>query len=46
MSPLPAKWKVFRVIWVEGSPMDCAASTPTGSPGSTMERMDFRYNMS
>jgi hypothetical protein len=22
-SPFPAKWKVLRVIWVDGSPMDC-----------------------
>ena len=24
ISPRPAKWNVFRVIWVEGSPIDCA----------------------
>ena len=29
----PAKWKVFRVIWVAGSPIDCAAKAPTISPG-------------
>jgi len=30
---IPAKWKVLRTIWVPGSPTDCAAMTPTGSPG-------------
>lgn len=34
ISPLPAKWKVLRVICVEGSPMLWAASRPTASPGS------------
>ncbi len=34
ISPRPAKWKVLRVIWVEGSPIDWAANIPTGSPGS------------
>lgn len=38
ISPLPAKWKVFRVICVEGSPMLWAASRPTASPGSHSER--------
>jgi hypothetical protein len=38
-SPRPAMWKVLRVIWVEGSPTDCAASTPTASPAATSERM-------
>ena len=32
-SPRPAWWKVLRVICVEGSPTDCAASSPTASPG-------------
>ena len=35
ISPRPAKWKVLSVICVLGSPTDWAASTPTGSPGST-----------
>ena len=26
---------------VDGSPTDCAAKTPTGSPGSTILLMDF-----
>ena len=43
MSPLPEKWNVLSVICVEGSPTDCAASTPTGSPGSTIARMFFTY---
>ena len=37
----PAKWKVLRVIWVEGSPTDCAANTPTASPGSMRDRRYF-----
>jgi len=37
--PLPALWKVLRVICVEGSPIDCAASRPTASPGSTIQRL-------
>lgn len=41
ISPLPAKWKVFRVICVEGSPMLWAASRPTASPGSHSERCHF-----
>ena len=28
-APWPAKWKVLSVICVDGSPMPCAASTPT-----------------
>ncbi len=28
----PAKWKVLRVIWVVGSPMDWAATVPMASP--------------
>ena len=34
--PWPAKWKVFRVIWVEGYPIDWAAVHPTAYPGSTI----------
>lgn len=34
ISPLPAKWKVFSVICVDGSPMLWAARSPTASPGS------------
>mmetsp|Transcript_560 Transcript_560/g.2293 ORF Transcript_560/g.2293 Transcript_560/m.2293 type:complete len:279 (-) Transcript_560:3046-3882(-) len=30
----PAKWNVFRVICVPGSPMDCAPTAPTALPGS------------
>jgi len=36
-APCPALWKVFKVIYVEGSPTDYAAITPTASPGSTKE---------
>jgi hypothetical protein len=35
----PAIWKVLRVIWVEGSPTDWAAITPTASPGATRDLM-------
>jgi hypothetical protein len=28
----PPIWKVRMVSWVPGSPMDCAAMTPTASP--------------
>ena len=31
--PCPAKWKVFNVIYVLGSPIDYAAIDPTPSPG-------------
>ena len=32
---VPPMWKVRRVSWVPGSPIDWAASTPTLSPMST-----------
>mmetsp|Transcript_26653 Transcript_26653/g.68863 ORF Transcript_26653/g.68863 Transcript_26653/m.68863 type:complete len:229 (-) Transcript_26653:3577-4263(-) len=35
--PCPAKWNVLRVICVEGSPIPCAASTPTASPASARD---------
>mmetsp|Transcript_24752 Transcript_24752/g.86165 ORF Transcript_24752/g.86165 Transcript_24752/m.86165 type:complete len:429 (-) Transcript_24752:2948-4234(-) len=38
--PEPARWNVLSVICVDGSPTDCAASAPTGSPGATI---DLRY---
>ena len=28
----PAKWKVLSVIWVPGSPIDCAPTAPTVEP--------------
>ena len=31
----PPMWKVRMVSWVPGSPMDCAAMTPTASPWLT-----------
>jgi hypothetical protein len=34
----PAKWKVFNVIWVPGSPIDWAPTAPTVDPGSMTER--------
>lgn len=30
---IPAKWKVFRVIWVAGSPILWAVRAPIASPG-------------
>ena len=33
---VPPMWKVRMVSWVPGSPMDCAAMTPTASPISTI----------
>ena len=32
MDATPAKWKVLSVIWVPGSPMDCAPTAPTVEP--------------
>ena len=29
---VPPMWKVRMVSWVPGSPIDCAAMTPTASP--------------
>ena len=42
--PCPAKWKVFNVIWVLGSPTDCAAIGPTHSPGWINELKYFMLN--
>lgn len=36
LEEIPAEWKVFRVIWVAGSPTDWAPMLPTISPGCTM----------
>ena len=35
MRAVPPMWNVRIVSWVPGSPMDCAAMTPTASPSST-----------
>ena len=32
MDATPAKWKVLSVIWVPGSPIDCAHTAPTAVP--------------
>jgi hypothetical protein len=32
MLATPAKWNVFKVIWVDGSPMEVAAIAPTAVP--------------
>jgi hypothetical protein len=39
--PCPARWKVFNVICVDGSPTDCAAMGPTDSPGWIRELKYF-----
>ena len=33
LADTPAKWNVFNVICVAGSPIDCAATVPIPSPG-------------
>ncbi len=35
----PAKWNVFNVICVPGSPIDWAQTAPTAEPGSILARM-------
>mmetsp|Transcript_27715 Transcript_27715/g.66797 ORF Transcript_27715/g.66797 Transcript_27715/m.66797 type:complete len:232 (+) Transcript_27715:1455-2150(+) len=40
-APAPAKWNVFNVICVDGSPIDCAAIQPTASPGSARAAVNF-----
>jgi len=40
--PWPAKWKVFKVICVEGYPIDCAAVHPTAYPGSIIIDLYFK----
>ena len=40
MDATPAKWKVLSVIWVPGSPMDCAPTAPTVEP---IELLVTRY---
>jgi hypothetical protein len=37
----PAKWKVLRVIYVLGSPIDYAQMAPTASPGCTTASLYF-----
>jgi hypothetical protein len=32
MEATPAKWNVFKVIWVPGSPIDWAPTAPTVDP--------------
>jgi len=41
MLATPAKWKVFKVIWVPGSPMLWAPTAPTAVPGSIRARMNL-----
>ena len=42
----PAKWNVFSVICVPGSPMDCAPMAPTAVPGSIRFSVYFRAHAS
>jgi hypothetical protein len=37
LSATPAKWKVFNVICVVGSPIDCAAMEPIASPAGARD---------
>lgn len=37
LAEIPAKWNVFNVIYVAGSPRLCAATLPTISPGLTLD---------
>ena len=46
LAELPAEWNVLSVIWVVGSPTDCAAIVPTISPGATVETCHLRINKS
>ena len=41
MDATPAKWKVFRVICVPGSPILCAARAPTAVPVKWREGIQF-----
>ena len=42
----PTLWKVFKVNCVVGSPTDCAAMTPTISPGWTNACLYFKKMVS
>lgn len=46
MPATPAKWNVFSVICVPGSPIDCAAMAPTADPGSTLALSYFSRHVS
>ena len=41
MLATPAKWNVFSVIWVPGSPMLWAPTAPTAVPGSIRARRNL-----
>ncbi len=41
MAATPAKWKVFSVICVPGSPMLCAPTAPTVAPGGIDEHQGW-----
>lgn len=46
MLATPAKWNVFNVICVPGSPILCAASAPTAVPGSMIDLVYLRPHVS
>lgn len=41
MEATPAKWKVLSVIWVPGSPIDCAPTAPTVEPAGDKPRVKY-----
>lgn len=43
LSDTPAKWKVFNVIWVVGSPTDCEAIHPTASPAGAKDLKNLYF---
>lgn len=43
LSETPAKWKVLRVIWVVGSPIDWAAIEPMDSPDGAKDWWNLYY---
>ena len=46
MDATPAKWNVFSVICVPGSPIDCAPTAPTVEPGSILALTYFVQHIS
>ena len=46
LAEFPAWWNVLSVICVVGSPTDCAAITPTISPGATIDLYHFLVKIS
>src|SRR5271157_2521095 len=42
---IPAEWNVLSIICVLGSPIDCAATVPAASPGTTLKLLFFSFAM-